>query len=200
MAPPGLLSRFGIFVWERFLDAEPCNQLSEEMRDASGEPATVRVAAEDQVAFEVDEEHRRTQMADVSDASVALIEERLLGLKPALEEYFSLRFSAVQPPQFLVYREGDFFRPHVDNSAEQLLGDRVTRRRISVVVFVNGAGDYGGGHLTFYGLLDQDARGEGVGIPVTAAPGLLVAFRSETLHGVTPVTAGQRCTVVSWLA
>jgi predicted 2-oxoglutarate/Fe(II)-dependent dioxygenase YbiX len=34
--------------------------------------------------------------------------------------------------------------------------------------------------------------------PVIGEPGTLVAFRSETTHEVTPVTHGQRYTIVSW--
>ncbi|MGI8429753.1 MAG: 2OG-Fe(II) oxygenase [Solirubrobacteraceae bacterium] len=201
MASAALLARFGIFVRKGLLDPDLCQRLSAEMRSASRHPATVRAISEDGVADEVDEEHRRTQMAEVSEASVALIEERLLGVKPALEEHFSMQLSTLQPPQFLVYREGDFFRAHIDNASERLAGDRVARRRLSVVMFVNsGESEYGGGALTFYGLLDQDARGESVGIPLAGAPGLFVAFRSGTVHSVTPVTAGERCTVVSWLA
>jgi len=200
MTSPALLARFGLFVQERFLDAELCGRLADEMRSASGHPATVRVLAEDGVAYEVDDEHRRTQMAEVSEASLSLIEGRLVELRPALEQHFSLALSTIQSPQFLVYREGDFFRPHVDNATERVVGDGVSRRRISVVAFINSSKEYDGGALTFYGLLDQDVRGNAVGIPVAGAPGLLVAFRSDTLHSVTAVSAGARCTVVTWLA
>ena len=204
MVPPGVLARFGLFVRESFLDPELCERLGGEMRHAARRPATVRANANAGVEEEeVDEEHRRTQMAEVSDASKALIENRLRATKPALEEHFSMTLGDVQKPQFLIYREGDFFRPHIDNvndASERPDNDLVARRRVSLVMFVNGGtGAYTGGALTLYGLLDQDSRGESVGISVTEAPGLLVAFRSETLHSVTPVARGERCTVVSWL-
>jgi SM-20-related protein len=200
VVPAAVLARFGLFVREGFLDPDPCERLAVEMRSGSARPATVRVLGESgDVEYEVDEEHRRTQMANVSDPSIAVIRERLLGIKPSLEEHFSLTLSSVQKPQFLVYREGDFFRPHIDNATEKVVGDNVGLRRISVVLFVNGGEEYAGGALTFYGLLDTDVRGQGLGIPLAATPGLLVAFRSETLHSVTTVTRGERCTVVSWL-
>jgi hypothetical protein len=34
---------------------------------------------------------------------------------------------------------------------------------------------YGGGNLTFYGLLNEDPKGEGVGFPLTGRRGTLVA-------------------------
>jgi SM-20-related protein len=67
------------------------------------------------------------------------------------------------------------------------------------VLFLNGEGgadqpsSYGGGQLTFYGLM-----GDRLGLPLAGRPGLLVAFRSDLVHAVTPVTRGERYTVVSW--
>jgi SM-20-related protein len=125
---------------------------------------------------------------------------RLLALKPAAEKHFRLRLSGSRPPQFLVYRPGDFFRRHRDSSADPGAGEAATGRKVSAVAFLNGAegeDGYGGGALVFYGLLD-DPRGEQVGFPLTPEAGLLVAFRSDVIHEVTPVTHGERCTVVSW--
>src|SRR5205085_9991991 len=70
------------------------------------------------------------------------------------------------------------------------------RRRVSIVIFLN-AGDYEGGALTFYGLVD-DPSWKTFGFALEATPGLLVAFPSHVRHEVTPVTAGDRYTVVDW--
>jgi predicted 2-oxoglutarate/Fe(II)-dependent dioxygenase YbiX len=37
-----------------------------------------------------------------------------------------------------------------------------------------------------------------VGLPLEAEPGLLITFRAEALHAVSPVTHGERRTIVSW--
>ncbi len=72
-----------------------------------------------------------------------------------------------------------------------------------MVVFLNEPGEtldppgYGGGLLTFAGLLD-DPKLRTVGVPLVAETGLLVAFRSDMLHAVTPVTHGERYTIVTW--
>jgi predicted 2-oxoglutarate/Fe(II)-dependent dioxygenase YbiX len=195
MVPPTLLAQFGMFVNEGFLDPDVCDRLAAEMRKVHAHPATVRLLVDGDLRDEVHEEHRRAQVADVSDATVNLIESRLVEAKPVIEEHFSETLTTIQPPRFIVYREGDFFRPHRDNGNDPVFGDDVAQRRISVVLFVNSRpGGYAGGALTFYGLIGT------VGIPLTETPGLLVAFRSETLHGVNPVTSGQRCTIVSWMA
>ena len=63
------------------------------------------------------------------------------------------------------------------------------------VLFLND--DYTGGALTLYGLVD-DPKWRDYGFAVAPAPGLLVAFPSDMLHEVTPVIAGERCTVANW--
>ena len=52
--------------------------------------------------------------------------------------------------------------------------------------------------LTFYGLMDDGVSGESVGLPLAGETGLLVAFPSHLVHSVSPVTAGERYTLVSW--
>jgi predicted 2-oxoglutarate/Fe(II)-dependent dioxygenase YbiX len=56
---------------------------------------------------------------------------------------------------------------------------------------------YNGGKLILYGLIPTPDW-EHYGFPVTAETGLLIAFRSDIFHEVTPVTAGERFTIVSW--
>src|SRR5438067_2212070 len=151
MVAPGMLARFGLFVQEDFLEMDLCERLAAEMRSATARPATVRASPETGEE-EVDEEHRRTKMADVSDATASLIKNRLRAIKPALEEQFAMTIGNLQKPQFLVYREGDYFHPHIDNAGndnERAADDNVARRRVSLVVFVNGGtGAYAGGALT----------------------------------------------------
>ena len=197
---PEFFARFGIFS-RRFLDDATCTELRTEMRTASGSPATVAPADE-----EVDEGYRRTKMADVSDPTREKIRARLLSLMPELSGYFDVPLSEVQRPQFLVYRRGDFFRRHIDSAEDDSAAQAVRARRVSTVVFLNGEGQeadedsYGGGALTFYGLLGDDPPARDVGLPLTGATGLLVAFRSDAIHSVTPVTHGERYTIVSWFS
>ncbi|MEO8337310.1 MAG: 2OG-Fe(II) oxygenase [bacterium] len=56
------------------------------------------------------------------------------------------------------------------------------------------ADTYGGGALVFHGSYANPTPP----LSVSPAPGTLVAFRSETTHEVTPVTHGERYTIVSW--
>lgn len=197
--PSDFFTRFGLYAERGFLSREACARLRDEMRAAAGAPATVA----DEQGETVDETSRRTKHAQVSARAAAQINADLLEALPRLAKHFGVRLAGVQAPQFLLYREGDFFRPHHDDSEEPEAPDFVRQRSVSAVVFLNSddAGEpsgYSGGSLTFYGLMDDNVSGESVGLPLAGETGLLIAFPSHLVHSVSPVTAGERYTVVSW--
>src|SRR5688500_1729636 len=109
---PTFFTRFGLFVDLEFLDPETCGRLLGEARAATSVEATV----EDEGGLQVDSGLRKTRIAKVDDATRALVRERLLKLIPALEQHFDVSLEGCEKPQFLVYRQGDFFSPHRDDS------------------------------------------------------------------------------------
>jgi predicted 2-oxoglutarate/Fe(II)-dependent dioxygenase YbiX len=199
----------GLWFAERFLTPDECRALRDEMAAASGAAATVRDVSGQ---FTVDPAARRVQWVDVAGPSRALVAARLEAARPRVADHYGIPLAGIQPPQFLVYAPGDFYRPHRDNTPGR---DRSQRddvppapgvsheRRISAVLFVNGhaaeptAGAFGGGALTFYGLID-DPRTEALGISIEAQEGLLITFPASLVHGVSPVEHGHRYTAVSW--
>jgi SM-20-related protein len=176
-----------------------CARIRIQLSSARSKPATVQAGAK----FVVDEDVRRVGSCEISPATVSLLRSQILLLKPVLERHFDLALTACQRLQFLLYKEGDFYRPHEDSSANPDAAGLVKDRQVSLVIFLNaevsgsGADSYSGGSLTFYGLMD-DARLKRVGFPLTATEGLLIAFRSNLLHEVAPVTRGERYTIASW--
>ncbi|HEX8500888.1 MAG TPA: 2OG-Fe(II) oxygenase [Pyrinomonadaceae bacterium] len=190
----------GLFLVRDFLDPRECAAVRDEARAAAGHPAPVYIEGAEGV---VHRDVRKTTSLEVSAATVADVGRRLRELREGVGRHFGLSLRDCEPPQFLRYGEGDFFVRHQDGDTDQLEFDHLRVRRVSVVVFLNGgsdvpaAGSFGGGELLIY-----RARGEGhagpVVFPVKGAAGLLVAFRSDTVHEVAPVTRGERFTVVSW--
>lgn len=188
---------FGLLIKRDFLDPALCAELRQEMADA---PDDASLVGED-TADAVDEAYRKSRSAQVSEATKSLVTGRLEEFSEQVERHFGTPLTGCQPPQFLRYGEGDYFRPHADHEEEG--PDWVTERRISAVVFLNGQsedpepGKFSGGALTFFGLMG-DPRGDELGFPLQAEEGLLVAFQSDLLHSVTPVKSGERYTIVSW--
>jgi SM-20-related protein len=186
-------AKLGVFVRRGFLTPEECARLQGEMQAASWKPATVN----DGVLAVIDETLRRVKRAAVPEATDATVAAHLQALWSELERHFNLALRTQEPLDFLRYGVGDFFEQHCDNAALAL--PCMLARRISVVIFLNDAEvAYAGGTLTLYGLLDQPGwKNRGLGLAGEA--GLLVAFPASLWHEVTPVTRGERYSIVTWL-
>lgn len=195
---PSFFARLGLFVREDFLAADDRAALLAEVRSAESANATVAGSESDAV----DEGHRRSKWALVGDEARSRVGDAVDALRPELESHFGVSLGTCQKPQFLVYRPGDYFRPHRDNSDSEDTSDYARARAVSVVTFLNGEGEddasYEGGALTFYELMGTARDGSKVGLPLSARPGLLVAFDATAIHAVSPVTRGERFTVVTW--
>ena len=197
-----ILGHLGFFSRRGFLSRELCRLIRGEMAAANRVPAMVRPVGE--ASGVVDQKTRRTGIASVSASTRSIVEDHLRATKPALEQHFRVQLSGWQRPRFYVYEEGDFFTPHRDRDAEDPAApDWIKARQVSVSVFLNdeqGGADgesYRGGSMVFHGRR-SDGRGEGFAIPLESEEGMLVAFRSDWIHEIRPVTRGRRYSIVTW--
>lgn len=186
-----------LFVAKQFLEPVACRNIVAEMSAAQGDDATVYGGT---ASGAVDQNVRRTLRIRPPVETAQLITRRLLELRAAVEKLFDIALSECEDPQFLRYREGDFFVAHQDGNTG-LLRLESERRRVSTVIFLSDESDsprpgaHCGGSLVFtdlraaLGAQKFHLRGEA---------GMLVAFRAETTHEVTPVTHGERYSIVSW--
>jgi SM-20-related protein len=148
----------------------------------------------------VDETTRRSLRLTPAKETAELITVRLLGCMSRVGEHFGVTLSECEESQFLRYKEGDFFVAHQDGNTG-LLRLGTERRLVSTVIFLShetdapepGPNVHCGGSLVF-----TDLRGRHAKFHLRADPGTLIAFRSETTHEVTPVTYGERHSIVSW--
>lgn len=203
MSHAELFAKLGVLVVADFLSPAECACLRAEMKRATRTDALLSIRGQD--AEVVDLARRKTALVRVSDDTVASMVARLLALKPRLERFFALRLADVlETPKFLIYGEGDFFVPHRDarGASEEQRTPIIEARRVNLIVSLNaqaetpGPEEYRGAALTLYGLIDTP-QWRNYGFPVPAAPGSLVAFRSDVIHEVAPITCGQRYSVVS---
>lgn len=193
MPPPRHFASLGCFVAGRFLDRGTVAALVADADTAPGLDAVV----EDADAPRVRREIRVAEELDGVHAWMRDCDARLEALRPALERHFGVPLGRAEPAGLLRYPTGGYYRPHRDRSS----GTPGTRdRAVSVVIFVNdreGGSRYEGGALRIFGLLGPGPLAE-VGLDVEPEAGTLLAFRSEWLHEVTPVSAGVRFTIVTW--
>jgi predicted 2-oxoglutarate/Fe(II)-dependent dioxygenase YbiX len=201
MANADFFAALGFFVRRGFLDSDACGRLREAVENAPSLPATVR--EEERNYDEVDRQSRSTDRAHVVPEAVELVERRLESVMPEVGRHYGIVVDSVRPPQFLVYREGDFFGLHTDGAESEDAPAFLRARLVSAVIFLNAEGDpatsagYRGGALTFYGLFDEKNAAT-VGFPLEPEEGLLVTFPANVRHEVRPVAAGARYTVVTW--
>jgi len=186
-------AHFNLFLLRNFLDADACASLKAELNDSPTTQAPVYIEGTEGT---IHEDIRKTTSLHPSAETKSQVHERLLSQKSAIETHFGLNLNDCEPPQFLRYQKGDFFVRHQDGNTHQLDFDHLRIRRISIVVFLNDfsaepeANCYSGGLLQFYDQQDT------YGLP--GETGLLVAFTADTMHEVSPVTSGERFTIISW--
>jgi SM-20-related protein len=181
-----------LFIVRQFFEPLACDAIVGELKSLDGSAATVYGLT---TSGSVDRSVRRTLRVKPSDETIELVKRRLWSCKEAVEKHFDVRLNECEEPQFLHYREGDFFVAHQDGNTGLLRLD-TELRRISTVIFLNRESEtpepdaYCGGSLVFTDLRNR--------FHMRAEPGTLVAFRSETTHEVTRVTHGERYSIASW--
>ncbi|MFY9618474.1 MAG: 2OG-Fe(II) oxygenase [Pyrinomonadaceae bacterium] len=187
-------SFFDLFILKNFFDVATSRELIAEMRSCTPAPALTYGKGE----AAIDERVRRVRQVSISPASASFVARRLEDLREPIAEHFGIKLTNFEEPQFLRYRVGDFFVAHQDGNTGLVNLDTDRTRRISVSIFLNHQSvtpepdTYGGGALVF-----SDWR-SGKRHDVYGEAGMLVAFRSELTHEVTPVTQGDRFVIVTW--
>ena len=180
------------------LDGATLELIHGEMRRADGTPARVTGAGPGPGPAATPSVRKATRVA-VSDVSRAAVTRVLEGQRQRIEAHFGRPLGECEDPQFLRYGPGDYFVAHQDGNTP-LIRDESRFRKISVVIFLSEQsehprpGAFCGGSL----VLHEPFPRSDVQISLAPAPGTLVAFPSETTHEVTPITHGERLSVVSW--
>ena len=199
MTNNGTSGPFNLFMLSGFLDLKMCADIRNELNTSPTTQAPVYIEGSTDL---VHENVRRATSLHPSDETIAQIHDRLYQQKASLEQHFDMQLLDCERPQFLRYRQGDFFVRHQDGNTDQLEFDHLRIRRISLVVFLNDsstqpkADTFCGGLLNFYHsheVTEPDSV-----LSLSGETGLLVAFAADTLHEVIPVTCGERFTIISW--
>jgi SM-20-related protein len=189
---------FNLYLDSEFLDARTCGEIIKELAKVPNNPATVYGSS---ATGAVDEAVRKTIRLLPSAPTANYITAKLVAAREPIARHYGIDLTKYEEPQFLRYEVGDFFVAHQDGNTGLMLTEREQFRKASVIIFLNRQSDvptpdsYSGGSLVFTEWRPGRNCGQ---YSLTAEPGTLVAFPAETTHEVTPVTSGQRYSIVSW--
>jgi predicted 2-oxoglutarate/Fe(II)-dependent dioxygenase YbiX len=191
-----LLSKLGVLVVDHFAPDDLRRTALADVLAADGSDAEVFATPGREIAPSM-----RNATERRAGASAAAVQALIESARSRLEAHFQLALGACEPMSYVTYGPGQFYRPHVDRGPADRIDD-ARDRAVSVVLFLNDATTpadctFDGGALVFYDLLG-DPRARRAGFPLPPKAGMLVAFPSDFLHEVTPVTRGVRAVAVSW--
>lgn len=193
-----LVSGYDLLLARGFLDEATCQKIIEQTRLGPFEPAAVYGRLQSGV---IDERVRKASRLNPPSTTVEFVKQRLVDYKHDVERHFRVSLKDVEDPQFLRYQEGDFFVAHQDGNTGLIQLETEGERKISIVIFLNNQSDepmsgaFRGGALKFSNHRAEPAYRK---FSTTAEVGTLVAFRAELTHEVTPVTYGERYSIVGW--
>ncbi|NOT43473.1 MAG: 2OG-Fe(II) oxygenase [Acidobacteria bacterium] len=158
----------------------------------------------------------RVRLADevvLPEPDATRLDASLAGLPALVGRWFGAALADWEGSCLLRYGPGGRYLPHRDVAGPGVVDQVVSRRRFTVVLFLNAAGDasgggFAGGRLRILDEAGRLAAGEAVGqadrgqagLVIEPEEGMLVAFPAGLLHEVEPVTSGVRDVLVSWLS
>ena len=107
------------------------------------------------------------------------------------EEFINFAFPvAIAPPMITRYRPGHKYGAHADTAFLRLPGG-ILRSDLSCTIFLSDPQSYDGGALRIT-LGDGDLQ-------FKLPPGSAIVYPSDTLHGVDPVTKGERLVAITFI-
>ncbi len=191
--------RDNVLIQRDAIDRDELQLLNEQIRQAQMTDSLVSdfegEAEAGVVEWVINKQIRDTQEVQLPADVIARLDGIIdAGVQAFIDPFYAVRVRDREPPQVLHYGTGGHYIPHVD--AETLFKDdsgldlweKSLDRDLSVVCFLND--DFTGGELVFPGL----------DLVIKPQAGTLVCFPADHnyIHGVNPVTAGHRYTLVTW--
>lgn len=186
-----------------FIDSQTCDYIVDYARNQEYEDLSVfdsdKTNETGELSWRTEKNVRDTQTVDLKPI-YPLIESILNRsvldvVNPALSSH-GAKIKDAEGVQLLRYGVGGHYNEHVDgesifNNYGQLEWRRSVDRDVSIVMYLNDKSEFEGGDLHFPNL----------GVTVEPQKGMFVAFPSykEFLHGVRPVTSGERFALVTWM-
>lgn len=110
------------------------------------------------------------------------------------QENFNYILKFIEDIQFTEYNENQhgFYAKHYDNCHKNELDSHVDIRKLSFSIQLSDETEYEGCELILY--VNEEK------IVAPKKKGTIIFFQSDTLHEVTPLKTGNRCSLVGWVS
>lgn len=189
-------SRDDVLIQRNAISSKGLQRLMQHVREAQQTDSLVSNFDEAVDAeWVVNRQIRDTQEVELPDSIrqlLARIDDACI--RAYINPFYNVEVGQREPSQILHYGVGGHYIPHVDSETLYKdddgleLWEKTLDRDLSLVYFLND--DFAGGELFFPALE----------LVVKPETGTLVCFPSDHnfIHGVRPVTAGHRYTIVTW--
>ena len=125
-----------VFWLPAFISDVECAELLAEMDTAPHVEGGVRETDRPE-ADSIDRTGRSAFDCEVSEPTIQSIAQRICRVAPQIAEHFGQALAEYETPHFVVYGPGDFYRPHRDLYSDVVVPEPISRRRLSVVIFLN---------------------------------------------------------------
>lgn len=194
---PNLLSN--ILIAPKVITKDGIEFLLDYMKKSEKTPLSVfdpdKSNKDKSIKWITDDKFRTTNSCDIEPVLEDMKELFRNLVTNVINPFYEFEIRDSELPQLLHYPKGGHYVPHIDGYAEWVNPDQTkvwrksTERDLSVVIWLND--DFEGGDFVFPELR----------IRVKPEPGLMIAFPSTPfyLHGVEPVTKGDRYAIVNWM-
>jgi len=179
------------------LDSTECHLLRDIMISSpmvAGETSSIE---KNQLAYQVDSRRRDVNIALLAPTVTSIINNKLERLQPVLASYYGIDLLGHESPQCLRYGPGQFYSRHRDSHPQD---ERSRNRSITVVIFLSNSkengrsdSDFIGGGLRVYPYEDNDDY-----FDLEESCGNGIAFPSNMLHEVKPISTGTRYSIATW--
>jgi len=206
---------YPFLIIENFLTAKETQSITKTIqRQSKPQKAKIKTKLLDSIEVpKVVEEIRKTKLHLLPELFETLYMKKFLTHQKEIESFFAMGLLQSTPLQVLVYREGDFYTKHADDSSEIVdkQGNTVgfnciaPTRKLSTILFGTSHSShkisdneetFEGGELVFNYLFDEQEK------PLILYPkaGDMIVFFSNPFfsHEVKPVSSGYRLSMVQW--
>lgn len=184
---------YGVFVFENYLDAGLCRDLSAYAEQQHGQRLMVidqQASSADNIV-KVEDERRVAERVDLGPRRIQVNELVKTLFRDLARECTGHELDWLESPDLMRYRPGGFYIKHADNQNLDLATrtwNKVIDRDLSLLIYLND--DFQGGALCF----------EKFHYRIKPRAGMAVLFPSDSryLHTAEIVTQGVRYAIVSW--